>query len=71
MTPSKTESPVCPAHAIPMLPHKFEYWELLERQDMIGFRCPNLTCPIVYIDEREDFYLLEDGKLTSYTESGS
>jgi hypothetical protein len=54
-----------------MLPHKFEYWELLEQQDMIGFRCPNLTCPIVYIDEREDFYLLEDGKLTPYTESGS
>jgi hypothetical protein len=49
-----------------MVPHKFERWEM--KQPVDGFRCPNLSWRIVYIDGNADgFHTLEaNGELIPY-----
>jgi hypothetical protein len=62
---SEGEYPVCPTHDTPMVPHSFQPWELsLVQGTLDGFRCPNLSCPTVYIEKLGGFHLLDDGKLT-------
>lgn len=58
---------ICPEHATPMVPHKFEIWEV-NRPVMSGFRCSNLSCRIVYIEgDDEGFYTLEpNGEVEPY-----
>jgi hypothetical protein len=50
-----------------MVPHKFERWDV-NQGAVDGFRCPNLSCRIVYIDGNADgFYTLEaNGELIPY-----
>jgi hypothetical protein len=50
-----------------MVPHKFEPWEINPPIES-GFRCPNLTCGIVYIEgDAEGFYTLEaNGDITPF-----
>lgn len=52
-----------------MIPHKFEPWDV-NQGDVEGFRCPNLSCPIVYIDgNAKGFYILDqNGELTPYAQ---
>jgi hypothetical protein len=54
-----------------MIPYKFERWEVSQGA-VDGFRCPNLSCRIVYIDgDAEGFYTLEpNGGLAPYMKSG-
>ena len=62
----------CPKHNTYMIPYKFERWEVSQGA-VDGFKCPNLSCPIVYIDGNasEGFYTLErNGELTPYMKSG-
>ena len=56
----------CPKHDTYMVPHKFERWEI--DLPVNGFRCPNLSCLIVYIDgNAAGFYTLEaNGELRPY-----
>lgn len=56
----------CPQHETYMIAHRFEWWEINPPVD--GFRCPNLSCRIVYIDgDAEGFYTLDsNGELTPY-----
>ena len=44
-----TENPACPEHAIYMVPHEFQTWEI-NRPVERGFRCVNLICAIIYIE---------------------
>ena|SRR6266436_382939 len=63
---SKKALPACPTHDAFMVQHCFQSWELsLGHGTLEGFRCPNLSCPIVYIETLEGFHTLTDhGKLT-------
>ena len=63
---TNSADPFCPIHDINLLPHKFERWETNPPVD--GFRCPNLSCWIVYIEgNAEGFYTLEsNGELNPY-----
>lgn len=62
---SKGEHPICPTHETFMVPHIFQPWELSVEQEIPdGFRCPNLTCSIVYIEAFGGFHSLDDGKLS-------
>jgi CheY-like chemotaxis protein len=61
--------PICPKHAIFMVPHTFEIeplnlWHGLKR----GLSCANLDCRLVYIfGESEGYYIVEaGGELTRY-----
>jgi hypothetical protein len=59
------EHPICPTHETFMVTHCFQPWELSDVEGTLdGFRCPNLSCPIVYIEALEGFHVLADGKLT-------
>jgi len=59
------EQPICPMHETFMVPHCFQPWEIsLGQGTLDGFRCPNLSCPIVYIEALEGFHTLADGRLT-------
>lgn len=62
-----TGNPTCPEYATQMVVHKFERWEI-NRPVESGFRCANLTCPIVYVEgDEEGFYSLElNGEVTPY-----
>jgi hypothetical protein len=62
-----SDDPVCPEHAVCMVAHKFERWEI-NRPVESGFGCANLTCGIVYIEgDDEGFYTLEpNGEVTPY-----
>ena len=71
MTEANHSDPICPVHETLMLPHKFEEWELQGvRESVNGFRCTNLSCPIVYVNEAEGFFVIEDGTLTPFSKSG-
>jgi hypothetical protein len=61
----------CPKHNTYVIPYKFERWEVSQGA-VDGFRCPNLSCRIVYIDgDAEGFYMLEpNGGLAPYMKSG-
>jgi hypothetical protein len=50
-----------------MVPHTFEPWEINPPVES-GFRCPNLTCGIIYVEgDSEGFYTLEaNGDITPY-----
>jgi hypothetical protein len=62
---SQGEHPICPTHDTFMVPHSFQPWELsLPQEKPEGFRCPNLDCPIVYIEVFGGFHSLVDGNLT-------
>ncbi len=66
MATQHIEYPLCPRHETVMVPHRFELWEISAVQETVsGFRCPNLICPIVYVEEA--FHTLADGKLTPFT----
>jgi hypothetical protein len=59
------ELPICPAHETFMVPHTFQPWEIsVSHGTPDGFRCPNLTCSVVYIEPLGGFHSLDDGKLT-------
>jgi hypothetical protein len=59
------QHPICPQHESFMVPHSFQPRELSVVQGKLdGFRCPNLTCAVVYIEPLGGFHSLDDGKLT-------
>jgi hypothetical protein len=62
----------CPTHDVYMVPQKFEWWDI-NQGAVDGFRCPNLSCQLVYIDGHMDgFYTLEpNGDLTPYRKSST
>ena len=63
--------PVCPVHGTIMLPHKFEQWELQSvRENVNGFKCTNSSCSVVYLDDVERFFVIENGILTPFRKSG-
>jgi hypothetical protein len=64
-----TEYPACPEHETSMVPHAFDTRNAsLLQKTVEGFRCPNLDCPIVYVEGTlRGFYTLEpSGHLTPY-----
>jgi hypothetical protein len=66
MIPNSAD-PVCPMHAVTMIPHQFERWEVkLVRENTKGFRCPNLSCTIVYMNDVERFFVIKDGLLSPF-----
>ena len=62
---SDNVQPICPEHQTFMVSHSFQPWELsVAKGTLEGFRCPTLSCPIVYIETLEGFHTLDAGKLT-------
>jgi hypothetical protein len=61
MTAPDPNFPICPEHSAFMVEYSFEPWEAILPQGALEvFRCPNLTCSIVYITGgAEGFYTLE------------
>lgn len=53
--------PICREHSEFMIEYRFEPWEaILPQGTLAAFRCPNLTCAIVYITvTAEGLYTLE------------
>ena len=67
LTQPNTGTPLCPEHAMYMVPHEFQSWEINRPVDS-GFRCANLTCAIVFIEGDDGgFYTLDaHGEVTPY-----
>jgi hypothetical protein len=67
-----TENPSCPKHETYMVPNTLEV--RLEpgkgKQNVSGFKCPNPSCPIIYVGrhELEGLYVLKpNGDIEPYT----